>query len=66
MIVVEPAPRLEQLRRLDEWVSGLTIWQQHLLATPFAFVSAGIAAWLNSVLPPVDPNFFSLARRFGP
>ena len=63
---VEPDPRLEQLRRLDEWLSHLTVWQQHLLTVPFALVIAGITVWLNSVLPPVHPNLVFLARPFGP
>jgi hypothetical protein len=64
-ITVEPDPRLEQLRRLEEWLSHLTVWQQHLLTMPFAFVGAGITFWLNSVLLPVDPNLLFLARPFG-
>ena len=64
-IIIEPDPRLEQLRRLEEWLSHLTVWQQHLLTMPFAFVGAGISVWLNSVLPPVEPNLLSLARPFG-
>ena len=63
-IIVEPDPRLEQLRRLEEWLSHLTVWQQHVLTMPFAFVGAGITVWLNSVLPPVDPNLL-LLRPFG-
>lgn len=55
VIVVEPDPRLEQLRRLDEWLSHLTVWQLHLLSVPFALVIVGITVWLNSLLPPVDP-----------
>ena len=65
-IVVEPDPRLEQLRRLDEWLSHLTVWQEFLLFVPFALVIAGITVWLNSVLPPVDPNLLFQARPFGP
>jgi hypothetical protein len=64
-IIVEPDPQLEQLRRLEEWLSHLTVWQQHLLTMPFAFVGAGISAWLNSVLPPVDPHLLLLGRPFG-
>jgi hypothetical protein len=56
---------LEQLRRLEEWLSHLTVWQQHLVTMQFAFVGAGITFWLNSVLPPVDPNLLFLARPFG-
>ena len=66
LLAVEPDPRLEQLRRLDEWLSHLTVWQQHLLTVPFALVIAGITVWLNSVLPPVHPNLVFLARPFGP
>jgi len=62
VIVVEPDPRLEQLRRLDEWLSHLPVWQLHLLSVPFALVIAGIAIWLNSVLPPADPNLLFPAR----
>jgi hypothetical protein len=65
-IVVEPDARLERLRRLDEWLSHLTVWQRHLLIVPFALVIAGIAVWLNLVLPPVDPNLPFPARPFGP
>jgi hypothetical protein len=64
-IIVEPDPRLEQLRRLDDWLSHLTVWQRLLLIVPFALVIAGIAA-LNSVLPPVDPNLLFPPRPFGP
>jgi hypothetical protein len=65
-IAVEPDPRLERLRRLDEWLSHLTVWQRHLLIVPFALVIAGIAVWLTLVLPPVDPNLPFPARPFGP
>jgi len=65
-IVVEPDPRSERLRRLDEWLSHLTVWQRHLLIVPFVLVIAGIAVWLNSVLPPVDPNLLFPVRPFGP
>jgi hypothetical protein len=65
-VVVEPDPRLERLRRLDEWLSNLTVWQQHLLCVPFALVIAGIAIWLNSVLPAADPNLPFPERPFGP
>jgi len=64
-IVVPPDPRLEQLRQLDEWLSHLTVWQQYLLSVPFALVIAGIAVWLNSVLPP-DPNLLFPGRPSGP
>jgi hypothetical protein len=66
MIIVEPDPRLEQLRRLDEWLSHLTAWQHHLLAMPFALVSVGITLWLNTFMPPADPNLLFLVRPFGP
>jgi hypothetical protein len=66
VIMVEPDPRLAQLRRLDEWLSHRTVLQQHLLIMPFALISAGITLWLNSVLPPVDANLFSLTNSFGP
>jgi len=66
MIIVEPDPRLEQLRRLDEWLSQLTSWQQYLLAMPFGLISAGVTLWLNSVLPAVDSNQYSVMGPFGP
>ena len=56
----------EQLRRLDERLSHLTVWQLHLLSVPFVPVIAGLAVWLNSVLPPVDPNLLFLEKPFGP
>ena len=59
---VEPDPRLQQLRRLDEWLSHLTVWQLHLLCLPIALVIVGIALWLNSLLPPVDPNLLFPGR----
>ena len=62
LIIAEPDSRLEQLRRLEEWLSHLTVWQQHLLAMPFAFVGAGITVWLNSVPPPLDPNLLFPVR----
>jgi hypothetical protein len=62
VIVVKP----EQLRRLDEWLSHLTVWQLHLLCVPIALVIVGITFWLNSLLPPVDPNLLFPPRPFGP
>jgi hypothetical protein len=62
VIVVEP----DRLRRLDEWLSHLTVWQLHLVTVPFALVIVGIAFWLNSLLPPVDPNLLFPGRPFGP
>jgi len=56
MIIIEPDPRSEQLRRLDAWLSRLTVWQQYLLALPFALIQAGLSVWLNSLLPAVDPT----------
>jgi hypothetical protein len=57
-ITVEPDPRLEQLRRLDAWLTRLTVWQHYLLITPFALITAGLTVWLNSCLPLVDPKLF--------
>ena len=64
-IVVEPDPRLEQLRRLDDWLSHLTIWQLLLVTMPFALVIAGIAIWLSSAPPPVDLKFTLPFASFG-
>ena len=58
MIVVETDPRLEQLRRLDNWLSRLTAWKQNLLATPFALITAGLTVWLNSAVALADPRPF--------
>jgi hypothetical protein len=44
---IEPDPRLQRLRRLDEWLSHLTVWQLLLVTMPFALVIAGIAIWLS-------------------
>jgi hypothetical protein len=65
----EPLPQQTesaQLRRLDEWLSHLTVWQLHLVTMPFALVIVGITFWLNSLLPPVDPNLLFPGRPFGP
>lgn len=62
VIVVKP----EQLRRLDEWLSHLTVWQLRLVTLSFALVIVGIAVLLNSMLPPVDPNLLFPARPFAP
>jgi hypothetical protein len=56
MIIIEPDPQLERLRRLDAWLSRLTVWQRYLLVMPFALMHAGITVWLNSLLPAVDPT----------
>jgi len=56
MIIIEPDPQLERLRRLDAWLSRLTVWQRYLLAMPFVLMQAGITVWLNSLLPAVDPT----------
>jgi hypothetical protein len=60
MIVVHPDPRLEQLRRLDNWLSRLKVWRQNLLATPFAPITAGLTVWLNSAVPLANPKLFFL------
>jgi hypothetical protein len=65
IIIRELDPRLEHLRCLDEWLISLTAWQQHLVAMAFALLSAGVTVWLNSVLPPVDPNLLFLGSPFG-
>jgi hypothetical protein len=59
MIVVDTDPRLEQLRRLDNWLSHLTVWGQNLLATPFALITAGLTVWLNLAVPLADPKVLS-------
>ena len=59
MTVVDPDPRLEQLRRLDNWLSRLTVRKQNLLATPFALITAALTIWLNSAVPLADPKLFS-------
>ena len=59
MIVVEPDPRLEQLRRLDEWLGLLAIWQQNLLATSFVLITAGLTVWLNLAVPLADSKLLS-------
>lgn len=56
MIVIEPDPRLERLRRLDAWLSRLTVWQLYLLVMPVALICAGISVWVNSLLPAIDPT----------
>ena len=56
MIIIEPDPQLERLRRLDAWLSRLKVWQRYLLAMPFVLMQAGITVWLNSLLPAVDPT----------
>jgi hypothetical protein len=58
MISVEPDPRLDQLRQLDEWLTRLTVWQHYLLISPFALITAGLTVWLNSAVPLVDPKLF--------
>jgi hypothetical protein len=50
---------LEQLRRLDNWLSRLKVWRQNLLATPFALITAGLTIWLNLALPLADPKLLS-------
>ena len=59
MTVVDTDPRLEQSRRLDNWLSRLTVWKQNLLATPSALITAGLTVWLNSAAPLADPKLFS-------
>ena len=54
--------RLDQLRRFDNWLQGLTLWQQRLLPWPFALLTGCFAAWVNTLLPPVDPD--QLLRQF--
>jgi hypothetical protein len=63
-IIVEPDPRLQQLRRVDECLSRLSVWQQHLLVTPFALITAVLTVW-NSAVPLADPNLLLLTP-FGP
>jgi hypothetical protein len=59
MTVVDPDPRLEQLRRLDNWLSHFTVWRQNLLAIPFALITAGLTVWLNLAVPVADPKVLS-------
>jgi hypothetical protein len=58
--------RLDQLRRFDNRLQGLAPWQQQLLPVPFALVIGCLAAWLNTLLPPVDPDQFLLRFWLGP
>jgi hypothetical protein len=58
MIIVEPDPRLDQLRRLDAGLTRLAVWQHCLLITPFALITAGLTAWLTLAAPLVDPKLF--------
>jgi hypothetical protein len=58
--------RLDQLRRFDNWLQGLTPWKQHLLPLPFALVIGVLSAWLNSLLPPVDSDPLLLRFWLGP
>jgi len=55
-------PQLEQLRRLDAWLSELTVWQRYLLALPLVLIPAGILVWLDWLLPVVDPNVMRFYR----
>jgi hypothetical protein len=56
MTIIEARSSIGAVAVADAWLSRLTVWQQYLLATPFALIRAGIAVGLNSLLPAVDPN----------
>lgn len=63
VIVLYPDPRaerlqrrLEQLQRIDDWLQRLGPWEQRLLPAPFALFMGGLVAWLNLLLPAIDPN----------
>ena len=58
--------RLDQLRRFDNWLQGLAPWQQQLLPVPFALVIGCLTAWLNTLLPTVDPDPLLLRFWLGP
>jgi len=58
--------RLDQLRRFDSWLQGLTPWQQQLVPLPLALVIGGLSVWLNSLLPPVDSDPLLLRFWLGP
>lgn len=73
VIVLYPDPRaerlqrrLEQLQRLDDWLQQLTRWEQWLLPVPFALFTGWLGVWLNSLLPPIDPNQLGLQFWLGP
>lgn len=72
VIILYPDPhaerlrrRLEQLRRFDSWLQQLSPWEQRLLPLPFALFIACLATWLNSLLPPVDPDQLAFRMWFG-
>jgi hypothetical protein len=54
--------RLEQLRRFDNWLQGLTPWQRRLLPLALGLLIGCFTAWVNSLLPPVNPD--QLLRQF--
>ena len=58
--------RLDQLRRFDSWLQGLTPWQRRLLPLPFGLLIGCLAAWVNTLLPPVDPDQLLFQFWLGP
>jgi len=73
VIVLYPDPRaerlqrrLEQLQRIDDWLQQLGPWEQRLLPAPFALFIGGLVAWLNLLLPAIDPNQLPLGFWLGP
>jgi hypothetical protein len=48
--------RLGQLQRVEDWLQWLSPWKQRLLPVPFALFTGCLGVWLNSLLPPMEPN----------
>ena len=48
--------RLGQLQRVEDWLQRLSPWKQRLLPVPFALFTGCLGVWLNSLLPPMEPN----------
>ena len=43
LMVGLPQPRRGRVSALNGWLSGLTFWEQHLLAAHFALITAGVS-----------------------
>ena len=73
VIVLYPDPRskrlqrrLQQLQQLDGWLQKFGPWEQRLLPVPFALFMGCLVAWLNLLLPPIDPNQLTFRFWLGP
>ena len=63
VMVLYPDPRVDrlqrrlgQLQRVEDWLQRLSPWKQRLLPVPFALFTGCLGVWLNSLLPPMEPN----------